>query len=232
MSRCSGSVCHQAERSVAQTPPPAPTLITALPCYSALAHVELSGDGWSPSGQVHLQARYVNDGSAFDATVTADAMGHIAFIIAAPTFASLGANTHPISVSAVDLVRAGAGAPPEQRAATVAFSVTYWGVFYRPWNTNGPARGKPGRVRTLESSGWIGSNGKTLYAHYRRLGHSSFRTTVVGILGGDCGGLRVPFREFDFRPVPRGTYRVFFDTSQATGRRTLKAPNYARVRAR
>src|SRR4051794_2321014 len=89
-----------AARAQAPPPPTAPTLASALPCYSTLAHVELTGDGWTPSGRVRLQARYVNDGSAFDSTVTADAAGHISFVIAAPTFSALGANTDPVSVTA------------------------------------------------------------------------------------------------------------------------------------
>jgi hypothetical protein len=41
------------------------------------------------------------------------------------------------------------------------------------------------------------------------------RTVTVGRLTGACGSLTLRAREFPFRPVPAGTYRVQFDTSRA-----------------
>jgi len=116
-----------------------------------------------------------------------------------------------VRVTAEDVTRAAAGAPVEQRQAATSFKITWYGPFYRPWNTNSAAIGRPGRIRTLEASGYLSGNlTKVLYAHYIR-GGGQVKTVRVGRLHGQCGGLKVRFREFNFRPVPRGTYQVTFD---------------------
>ena len=129
-------------------------------------------------------------------------------------------------------MRAAAGAPLEQRQASTRFKLTWFGSFYRPWNTDGPAVGRPGRVRTLQASGYVRGNlTKVLYVHYIRLTGSRKVTTVrVGRLRGSCGALKVRFREFNFRPVPRGTYRVTFDTNPASDDNVYDSPGYDRVK--
>ena len=219
--------------AAAQTPPTAPTLKAALPCFSEATDAEVTGEGWTPGGQVRLRGRYVSGGAgeALDVTVTADAQGRIVFASRVPNDSG---RVRGVEMTAEDLTRTAAGAPPEQRTATTRFSLSWFGVFYRPWNTDGPARGRPGRVRTIEAAGWLGSTRRsdTLYAHYYRLGTGRFRTVRVGRLTGPCGTLKRRFREFAFRPVPRGTYRVFFDTEPFTSDTTFDAVSYLRVRVR
>lgn len=205
-----------------------PTLVAAIPCFSPITNAELRGAGWTPGGQVRLRGRYVSGGSgeALDLTLTADASGGIQFNSTVPDDAAV---TRGVAVTAEDLTRAAAGAGVEQRQANTTFRLTYHGPFYRPWNTVGPARGRPGRRARLEASGYIDDLTDVLYAHYIRNGDSTFHTTRVGRLRGVCGGLSVRFREFDFRPVRRGTYRIFFDTSPVTSDNTFESAGYRRV---
>ena len=206
---------------------PSPTLVSARPCFSAATGIELTGDGWTPGGEVRLQGRYVEtDQRALDVTVRADDAGRIKFESAYHTDLAVRSLAE---VTASDLTRLAAGAPAEQREAVTRFTLSWFGPFYRPWNTNGPARGRPGRVRTLEASGYIRNAGQTLYAHYLRVRDERFRTVRVGVLRGACGSLRVRFREFKFRPVRAGTYRVFFDTNPRATEFTFDSPGYRRV---
>jgi len=144
------------------------------------------------------------------------------------------ARTYEIFATAEDLTRRGAGAPAEQRVATTEFKLTWWGPFYRPWNTrSGAAIGRPGRRRTLEASGYLdGRLTNVLYAHYVHLATERHTTVRVGRLRGSCGGLRVRFKEFDFRPVRRGTYTVRFDTSPFFSDNVYDSPGYRRVKVR
>ena len=207
---------------------PTPTLVSALPCFSPLTNSELTGEGWTPGGQVRLRGRYVSgtSGEALDVTVVADAAGRIKFNSSVPDESALRVG---VEVTAEDVVRVAAGAPVHERQARTRFTLSWHGPFYRRWNTEGPARGRPGRVGTLEASGYIDDVTSVLYAHYLRVGRSGFRTVRVGRLRGPCGSLRVRFREFDFRPVPRGTYRVFFDTLPVASDNTFDSPGYRRV---
>jgi hypothetical protein len=211
--------------------PVTPTLVPALPCFSPATNSELTGEGWTPGGTVHLTGTYGSGSPALDEDLTADSGGRIHFDSAVPNDAAI---TRAVRVTAEDVTRAGAGAPIEQRQATAHFRITWWGPFYRPWNTNGTAIGHPGRIRTLEASGYLsGHLTNMLFAHYIPLaGSGRVKTVRVGRLHGQCGGLKVRFREFNFRPVPRGTYEVSFDTSPFSEDDILDSPRYARVKIR
>lgn len=212
----------------AQSPPPAPTLVTARPCFSPVTGSQLTGEGWTPGGTVHLSGTYGSGETALDLDLKADGEGRIRFSSDVPDDVI---DTRSVRATAEDLTRAAAGAPVEQRQANTRFKLTWHGPFYRPWNTNGPAIGRPGRVRTLEASGYLSGNlTKVLYAHYIR-GYS-VRTVRVGRLRGACGGLKVRFREFNFRPVPRGTYHVTFDTDPFSDDNVFDSPGYERVKVR
>jgi hypothetical protein len=53
---------------------------------------------------------------------------------------------------------------------------------------------------------------RRFYAHYTR-GGKLVKTIRVGALTGACGNITRHMREFPFRPVASGTWRVQFDTS-------------------
>ena len=214
----------------AQTPTPSPTLVSSQPCFSPVADAELTGEGWTPGGKVHLGATYASGETALDLELVADGNGRISFGAAVPDDAAV---TRKVHAEADDLTREAAGAPVEQRRATTDFKLTWFGPFYRPWNTNGPAVGRPGRVRMLKASGYLGPNlTKVLYAHYIHLKSERVKTVRVGHLHGACKGLKVRFREFNFRPVRRGTYVVTFDTDPFSDDNVYDSPGYRRVKIR
>ena len=207
----------------------APTLVSSRPCFSPVTGSELTGEGWTPNGTVHLSGTYSSGEPALDLDVVADSAGRIRFTSRVPDDEAV---TSSIRVTAEDPARTAAGAPLEQRQASTSFKITWYGPFYSPWNTTGPAVGRPGRVRTIEASGYLtGKLTSVLYAHYIRP-NGTVKTVRVGRLSGACGGLKKRFREFDFRPVAAGTYRVTFDTSPFSDDNVFDAPGYARVKVR
>ena len=171
----------------------APTLTLARPCFSEFVPVGLNGAGFTPNGQVELEARWDNGRDAGRFTVVADADGRIAVLRGLP---ALETERAELTLTARDV--------GTQATATVVAVISYAGAFYRPWNTDGPARGRPGRVRILDVDGFIDA-GEYLYVHYRLRGRT-VRTIRLGRLTGPCGSLRRRFREFGFRPVPPGVY--------------------------
>jgi hypothetical protein len=200
----------------------APTLVSPSPCVSAATGSVLTGTGWTPNGQVRLTGHYVDDGSpALDHTVQADAEGRITFTSGVPND---DARRLRVRITAQDVARV-------ELRASVDLTLSWFGPFFRPWNTDGPARGRPGKVSRIEASGYVGQSGRTLYAHYV-LRDEHVATTRVGRLRGPCGALTRSFRQFAFRPVPRGTYSVFFDTRRRFADASFDAPGYRRVRVR
>lgn len=211
-----------------------PTVTSTRPCVSAAVGHELTGAGWTPGGEVRLRGRYVFAGEsseAFDETVRVDGTGRFTFTASVPGGEAITVRTE---VAAEDLARTAAGMPPEQRTAATRYEATFFGVFYRPWNTDGPATGRPGRVARLEAMGWLGPQRSTdtLYAHYFRRGGDRWRTVRVGRLRGACGSLKVRFREFPWRNVRSGTYTIRFDTLPIASDLTWDSIGYLRVRVR
>lgn len=226
-------VAVDAQAAAAQEP--TPTLTSTRPCVSAAVGHEITGTGWTPGGKVQVRARYVlgsDSGEAFDRTVQADDAGRIRLTASVPGGEAITVRTE---VTAEDVTRQAAGAPVEQRTATTQFKATFFGVFYRPWNTDGPATGRPGRVATLEAMGWLGPAARltdTLYAHYHRVGDRRWRTVRVGRLRGACGGAKFRFREFPWKHVKRGTYTIRFDTMPVASDATWDSIGFKRVRVR
>jgi hypothetical protein len=198
---------------------PAPTLESSLPCFSAATGAQLTGTGYTPNGQVRLLGQYVSDArQALDQTVTADVNGRIEF---SSGLANETARRLRVEVTAEDV------ANPALRA-TVHFTLSWFGPFFRPWNTDGPARGRPGKSSVIEASGYINEIGEDLYAHYV-LRERHVATVRVGRLTGPCGALKKRFRQFAFKKVRRGTYSVYFDTMPFFSDNTFESPGYRRV---
>ena len=55
------------------------------------------------------------------------------------------------------------------------------------------------------------------------------KSVRVGRLTGPCGALKKRFRQFAFKPVPKGTYTVYFDVYPAFGGLSEDSPRYKRV---
>jgi len=196
-----------------------PTLESALPCVSPTTGSQLTGTGYTPNGQVRLRGRYLPAGRpALDHTVTADVNGRITFTSGVPND---DASRVKIEVTAEDVTH------PELRA-TVGFTMSWFGPFFRPWNTSKAAPGRPGRTSQIEASGYVEESGSVLYAHYV-LRDEHVATVRVGRLTGPCGALKRLFRQFAFKPIPRGTYSVYFDTMPLFSDNTYESPGYRRV---
>jgi hypothetical protein len=196
-----------------------PTLESALPCASPQSGSRFTGTGYTPSGAVRLRAHYVvGSDEILDHTVTADVNGNIELTSGIPAGDAV---RRQVELTAEDV------AHPELKAA-VRFTMSWFGPFFRPWNTHGPAPGRPGKTSMIEASGFILDHGRTLYAHYV-LRDRLIATVRVGRLSGPCGALKRRFRQFAFKPVPRGTYSVYFDTVSSFSDSTFDAPGYKRV---
>ncbi len=103
---------------------------------------------------------------------------------------------------------------PRPRAA-VRFWFSRWDVVVR---TPGGGRIRPGRRALLEATGFTGSRGKPLYAHWVR-GGVRRHTRRLGVLTGPCATLRVRLADgFPFSPVRPGTWHVAFNTSPSDPR--------------
>jgi hypothetical protein len=191
----------------------APTITVDRPCFSFAADLALTGHGFTPGGQVAVSAAYIdgpgNEQDAGSFTLTADATGTINDGFDFPQMTS---DPTDFRITAEDKTLAAQGAAVPDRTATLTTKVSGYGVFYRPWNTNGPAHAHPGRRAKLEILGFIGTVTHNVYAHYVLRGRP-VKTLYVGRLHGACGLLTVMhFRQFAFRPVPPGNYRIVFDT--------------------
>jgi hypothetical protein len=207
----------------------APALTAGLPCYGGLGTVELTGAGFTPNGPLELTARwsskfgYTASGGTFK--ITADAAGAFTDARDLP---DIEYDSLLLTVTAKDLTRAALGAPLADQFASTRFTVAYYGADYRPWNTDGPARAHVGRADVFDASGFVGSNSRTLFIHYLRGGHL-VKTLRVGQLAGPCAALSTQLRQFDFQPVPRGTYRVRFDTTRGWPNDEVLWAGYKRV---
>jgi hypothetical protein len=197
-----------------------PTLTSDRQCYAA-GHdpMTLGGTGFTPGGQVTLM--FAANGRIGDFTATADAGGVFSATLRAPTLESFNADPPrlTLSVTANDQARMAPGAPPVPPEETFAYgqvTLSDWAVRVAPWETRGAAPGRPRHVVKVKAIGWT-SLGDKLYAHYTR-GGRLVKTVKLGLLAGPCGDLTVRTREFPFRPVRPGSYRVQFDTTQAYSR--------------
>ena len=203
----------------------APTITTDRQCYSTFTPLRISGTGFTPGAAVQLSETWIDpDGaSRFGPalTATADAAGALTYAQELP---EIFVDHLDLNITATDLASGAQG--------TTTVGMSFFGAYYPAWNTNGPAPGRPGFAAELDVGGFIDSNSRTLFVHYIRRGRL-VTTRRVGALSGPCATLTTRFREFDFRPVARGTYEVRFDTTRAWpnddvwsgyGRVTVKRP--------
>ena len=188
----------------------APSLQLDRPCYAEFTDLGLAGSGFTPGGAVEITGTYADGEAAGRFEVTATPGGSISSVSDTP---EIGTVRDSLTITARDVRASEAGAPPEQTTASVVARLSSFGAWFRPWNTTGPARGRPGRARRLEVDGFI-RGPRVLYVHYRLRGRV-VKTLRVGRLSGPCGSLRTRFREFDFKGVRPGTYRVRFSQSRS-----------------
>jgi hypothetical protein len=209
-----GIVLALAGLAIVATAQAAPSVVADRPCYSLLTPVALAGDGFTPDGDLLVAGTVTYpDGAMAEALAVpavADAQGHVEGAFGLP---QIDYRRLTFTATVSDLSRIAQGAPVAEQSASTTFTVAPFGAYFRPWNTDGPARARPGRRARLDVDGYIATASRTLYVHYVRRGRL-VKTQRVGRLDPECGSLTTRFEQFAFRPIERGTYRVIFDTTR------------------
>jgi hypothetical protein len=188
----------------AQQPDPLlPTLTFASSCFTEQQHIDFTGAGYTPGGEVDLNfgRRGVAALGGFDAH--ADGAGQLNGFTTIPDADQLLDPTQEretIRVTASDRTRIDAGqAPVESQFATATFTFTRLESF-------APARYVVGKRATVEAYGWAFAAGKQAWLVFRR-GSRTAATVAIGRLKGACGDRRATIT------VPRnlkaGRYRVY-----------------------
>jgi hypothetical protein len=189
----------------------APTVGTDLPCYSPGQAIGLGGAGYTPAGDVAvsfaLSGTHGNNLVTVKDPLKADAAGGIHGTLPAPPLASDSDMRETVTMTANDEARIGPTGPigpPEESFAATQFTLSAVDVLVVPWligHVNPRAR------TTFRVSGW--EPYRKVYAHYFLNGRR-LKTVEIGSVSGPCGDLTKKVRQFPFRPVPAGRYRIRF----------------------
>ena len=189
----------------------APTVNADLPCYFPGQPIGLSGAGYTPAGDVgllfQLSGPHGNNMVAPKDPLKADAAGGISARLPAPSLASDNDLRENVVMTANDMAQIGPNGPiglPEDSFAAAHFLLTAADVSVGPW-LNGHA--DPRALTTFKVVGW--EPFRKVYAHYF-LNGKRLKTVLIGSVGGPCGDLTRKLRQFPFRPVPAGRYRIRF----------------------
>jgi len=210
----------------------APTLQIDKPCYTPGEEMTLTGGGYTAGGHVNFAFSLKGDNGSnlmFSREPSfADASGAIREEFGAPDLASSDDSEEQVVITASDETRLAPDAPPMPPEETFAAATTMLSVFdvYVPaWEANG--RIDPRGKTRIYAYGY--EPAKKLWAHYVLRG-KRVKTVLVGLLTGPCGNLTKTIRQFPFRPVPAGTYSIYFQGSRFLNKR-IGTP-YMKVRVR
>jgi hypothetical protein len=187
----------------------APTVKADKPCYVPGQAQHIAGGGFAPNGQVSLS--YNESGphgsNAMGATTLANAAGDIDDRLKTPDLASEDDTQEEVILGASNDEPPGPN-PPE--LATTQFKVSILDAWVGPWESH---KASPRKRTTFYGYGFGAIGGKKLYAHY--VLHGKLRKTVaIGGLSGVCGDIKKKQRQFPFRPVMAGTYRIKLDATK------------------
>jgi hypothetical protein len=188
------------------------TLTVDRPCYTPGQAINVAGAGYTPGGQVamlaSLHGRFGNDIGMYEHPLTPDVAGNIGGRLRAPDLASSDDTEEQVTLTANDQQRIEQNAPPEEQFGAAVFKLSVFGVAVAAWDRG---RVDPRKATTFTAYGFEGL-GPVLYEHYLLRG-KLVKTVRLGALSGDCANLTKKMKQFPFRPVPPGDYRVDFDTS-------------------
>jgi hypothetical protein len=175
-------------------------------CYAEGDEISLNGSGFRPGAAVVLGLS--RSGGAllrFATTPVADAAGRVSGTYGVED--ETGWFAREEWRFRMTLTLAERDRPRVRSSARFWFS--RWDVVVR---TPG-GRLRPRRPAVFEATGFTGSSGKVLYAHWVR-GSVRRHTRRLGVLEGPCATLRARVdRGFPFAPVLPGTWHVAFNTS-------------------
>jgi len=191
-----------------------PTLSVDRPCYTPGQAINASGGGYTAGGEVRMyMSVFSRGGDKFyfrPDPLVADPAGNISDRLQAPDLSLNDDIVEDAALVANDQQMVDQGLPPDESAGFAPFKLSIFGVFVAPWDSH---KVDPKKVTTLRAYGFEGL-GPVLYAHYFLKGKLK-KTVRIGALTGDCGNLTKKMKQFPFRPVPAGDYRIDFDTSRA-----------------
>jgi hypothetical protein len=141
-------------------------------------------------------------------TVTADGAGNIDAHMKTPDLASSDDTQETVNLAASD--DEPPGSAPPALGATQFLSSTFDAIV-PPWDAH---KVSPRKKSTFFAYGFEAVGGKTLYAHYVLHG-KLLKTVAIGRLTGPCGDLKKTARQFPFRPVKAGAYKVKLDATKS-----------------
>jgi hypothetical protein len=195
----------------AQAPPPAAASVTLdRTCYAPGDTITQTGRGFTPNAQVLETVTLLPPGGGsalgtLSATHTADAAGNYTAQMRAPRLARASDRTEIAGSAFTDQATVPPGGANPPLGPTVVWTLSAWDIRIAQWANR---TADPARSMTIDTFGWT-VDGPTLYAHYYR-GTRHVRTVRLGALTGACGNLRKRVRQFPFRRVKAGEWRVFF----------------------
>ena len=197
-----------------------PTLTVDKPCYTPGEDITFDGTGYTPTGNVSfffsLKGAKGNNLLESRNPAVADAAGSIHYVVGAPDLASSDDTEENLFSTANDETRlAPPNVPDANSFGAAEAKISIWDVWADPWG-NGPAA--PRKPMKLQAFGFAPA--KRLWAHYVLHG-KVVKTVALGALKGPCGDLTKTIRQFPFRPVPAGTYQVYFEGQKVFDKRAM-----------
>jgi hypothetical protein len=195
-----------------------PTLHADRPCYTPGEVMTLTGAGFTPGIAVGFffqpMGAHGSNLLSGDMPATADVAGNFSTRYGAPKLASSDDLQEQLFITANEQTPAGQPLPPEGPPFGVAqLLLSTFDVLVAPWDRN---QVDPRKTITVRAYGYEPAT--KLWAHYVLHG-KRIKTVYVGALTGPCGNAVKHMREFPFRPVPAGTYSVYFQGSQTLNKR-------------
>ena len=218
-----------ATAATAQAPQPAVSFDRT--CYAPGDAVAETGRGFTPNAQILQVLALLTPGGGtllgtLSATHTADAAGTFNDRIRAPRLRRARDRTETAASVFTDQAAPPPADPNALPGPAVIWTLSARDVRVAQWSAR---TADPARSMTIDAFGWT-SAGSALYAHYYR-GTARVRSVRIGALTGACGNLRRQVRQFPFRGVRAGEWRVFFSATavldkanDAFVRRTVVVP--------
>jgi hypothetical protein len=185
------------------------TLSVDQPCYTPGERITATGGGYTPGSQVGVSLSVLSSaGTKFFFArdpLTPDDGGNISVSIRAPELSLDDDTVEDAAVAAYQ-------EPGDESTpfGSAFFKLSTYDLVVAPWDNENV---NPKKATTFRAYGFEGL-GPVLYAHYFL--HGKLKKTVrIGALTGACGDLSKRMKQFPFRPVAAGDWRVDFDTSRA-----------------
>lgn len=205
----------------------APTLQADASCYVPGEVIRFTGGGYTPRGEVRLEATTRSESGSYTATAryptSVDGAGGIDERFEAPALTDEDDLRGEAVFTAGDVARIEGNAPPEDTFATTTIQLSAFEVVLQA------PRIAPRRRWTLRAYGFIGS--RRLWAHYVHRGKRRARV-ALGAVRGPCGELTKRMRQFPQADVAPGAWDIYVSDSAALYRNRDGRISWIRIRIR